>query len=585
VIKHGDTKQMLEQMPTRGFQSSVDPRLHFGLGGSTRIDSLTVIWPDHRYQILTNVAVDRALTLDQHDAAGRYRYQRDSASRPLFTDVTSALGIDFKHEENSFVDYDREPLMPHLLSTEGPALAVGDVNGDGLEDVYVGGAKWQAGRLYLQQRDGRFRASVQPALQADSLNEDVDAVFFDANGDGHPDLFVVNGGNEFWEGEALRSRLYINDGQGHFRRDTTALPAIFENGSCVVPGDFNGDGFIDLFVGSRVVARKYGLSPRSHLLQNDGKGHFTDVTLEKAPGLSEVGMVTSAAWVESETKGKLDLVVAGEWMPIKVFRQQNDRFVDKTAEAGLAGTSGWWNTVAAVDLRGNGRKDLVLGNLGLNSYLRASRAEPARLYIGDFAHNGALEQILTFYKNGVSYPIAGRDELVRLIPSLRSRYVSYKDFGASRIEDILPGAELAKAKVLDAKVFASSVALNSGTGTFDLRPLPMEAQFAPVYALLADDFDGDGHTDVIVAGNFHGVTPVQGRYDASYGLMLRGNGTGALASVDMQTSNLVIEGQVRHMKMLRAANGDRLIVIARNDNTVQVLRANGLTARRMARAK
>ena len=573
IIRHAGTRQLLEQMPTRGFQSSVDPRLHFGLGASTHIDSLIVIWPDHRYQVLTGVAVDRALTLDQRDAAGRYESPRGLPSPALFTDVSLASGIDFKHAENTFFDYDREPLMPHLLSTEGPALAVGDVNSDGLDDVYVGGAKWQGGRLYLQQRNGRFRASVQPALQADSLNEDVDAVFFDANGDGHQDLVVVSGGNEFWEhDDALRNRLYLNDGRGQFRRDRTAFPEIFENGSCAVPGDFNGDGNIDLFVGSRVVARKYGLSPQSYLLQNDGTGHFTDVTREKAPGLSRVGMVTSAAWVNSGIAGQLDLVVAGEWMPIRVFRQHNGRFVDKTVDAGLAGSSGWWNTVTAVDLRGNGRQDLVLGNLGLNAYFRASKSEPARVFIGDFAHNGALEQLLTFYKNGVSYPVAGRDELVKLIPSLRSRYVSYKDFGASRIEDILPAAELAKATVLEAKVFASSVALNNGNGTFDFRPLPIEAQFAPVYAALADDFDGDGHTDVIVGGNFHGVTPVQGRYDASYGQLLRGNGTGAFESVDMAASNLVVGGQVRHMKMVRAARGERLIVVARNDNTVQVLR-------------
>jgi hypothetical protein len=271
-------------------------------------------------------------------------------------------------------------------------------------------------------------------------------------------------------------------------------------------------------------------------------------------------------------------------MPVTVFRQEKGKFVDRTAAAGLANTNGWWNTVTAVDLRGDGHIDLVLGNLGLNSYLRASTAQPARLYIGDFAHNGALEQVLTFFKNGVSYPIAGRDELVRLIPALRSKYASYKDFGASRVEDIFPAADLEKAKVLDAKLFASSVALDKGNGTFEMRPLPVEAQFAPVFAALADDFDGDGRVDVIVAGNFNGVTPVQGRYDASHGLLLRGAGTGALTAVDATASNLVIDGQVRHMKALRAANGGRLVLVARNDSTVQVLRIHGLGTRQLARA-
>jgi hypothetical protein len=573
MIAHQGVRQLLEQMPTRGFQSSVDPRLHFGLGRSQRIDSLIVIWPDRRYQVLTNVAADQMITLSQRDAEGRYAYRPGATAPPLFVDVTARIGIDFKHEENPFYDYNREPFMPHRLSTEGPALATGDVNGDGLDDIYVGGAKWQAGQLLIQRHDGGFRASSQPAFRADSLNEDVSAVFFDANGDGHPDLFVVSGGNEFWDdAEALRDRLYLNDGRGNFHRAEHALPDFFDNGSCVVPGDFNGDGHPDLFVGSRVVARRYGLTPRSHLLQNDGTGRFSDVTLQLAPALSEVGMVASAAWIDADGDGRLELIVVGEWMPVRVFRQEHGRFVDRTAEAGLSGTNGWWNHVSAVDLNGDGRQDLVLGNLGLNSYVRASPGEPARLYVHDFFGNGTLEQILTFYKRGVSYPLAGRDELVRMMPQLSSRYPSYASFGASRIEDILPASELRQASVLEAREFASAVALNRGDGRFDLRPLPMEAQLAPVYASLAEDFDGDGHTDLLVAGNFYGVTPVQGRYDASYGLLLRGDGTGRFETVDLESSHLLIEGQVRHMALLRQADGGRVIVVARNDDRLQILR-------------
>jgi len=573
--------QVLEQEPTRGYLSSVDPRPHFGLGASNRIDSLTIIWPNRRFQTMTNLLGDTTITLSQKDATKSYRYsapgssqrQRAGTAQPLFTDVTSKTGVSFKHEEDTFFDYNREPLMPHLLSTEGPALAVGDVNGDGLDDIYVGGAKWQSGRLFVQQPDGTFRPSNQPAFAADSLSEDIDAVFFDANGDGYQDLFVVSGGNEFWgNAEALRPRLYLNDGHGNFQKAKDALPDIFENGSCVVVGDFNGDGSPDLFVGSRVVARSYGVIPKSHLLQNDGHGHFTDVTLEKAPQLSEAGMVSSAAWTDYDHDGKLDLVVAGEWMPVRVFHQENGKFVDRTKEAGLSDTNGWWNSVAAVDLRGNGRQDLVLGNLGLNSYLRASRREPARLYINDFSHSGGLEQILTFYKNGVSYPLAGRDELVRAIPSLKSKYPSYKDFGASRIEDIFPAADLKSATVREAYTFASSVALNNGNGTFTVQQLPTEAQFAPIYASLAQDFDGDGHVDLLVGGNFYGVTPVLGRYDASYGLMLRGRGDGHFEPVDMETSGLVIEGQVRRIKSLRGANGQRLIAVARNNDKLEILR-------------
>jgi hypothetical protein len=577
IVKQGGTggmMQMLEQYPTRGFQSSVDPRLHFGLGSAEQIDSLTVIWPDRRRQVLTSVAVDRALTLSQQDAAlPPLPPLSPLPPAALFTDVTERLALDFTHRENRFYDFHREPLIPHLLSTEGPALAIGDVDGDGRDDIYVGGAKWQAGRLFIQRPDGSFRASAQRAFQLDSLSEDVDAVFFDANGDGRPDLYVVSGGNEF-EGEdpALQDRLYVNDGRGHFQRDSAALPRLSESGSCVVPGDWNGDGHIDLFVGRRVVARHYGVTPRSYLLENDGTGHFRDVTLEKAPALADVGMVTSAAWVDYDHDGKLDLIVVGEWTPVRVFHQEDGRLVDRTAEAGLTGTEGWWNSVTVADLNGDGRPDLVLGNLGLNSYLRASPAEPARMYVGDFGLNGTLEQILTFYKHGVSYPLAGRDELLSLIPRLRPRYATYADFGAARVEDIFPAGDLAQATVRDARVFASSVALNNGNGTFTLRPLPAEAQFAPIRAVLVGDFDGDGRSDLLVGGNLYGVPPVLGRYDASYGMLLSGLGDGRFAAVDMERSGLMIEGQVRHMGVLRQADGRRLIVVARNNDKLQVLR-------------
>ncbi|MFL5488351.1 MAG: VCBS repeat-containing protein [Gemmatimonadaceae bacterium] len=587
IVRNGGTMQILEQQPTRGFESSVDARLHFGLGNATKIDSLTVIWPDRRYQILTNVAVNRILSLSQSDAAAKYPYPRGPlptprfplpASRfplPVFSDVTVQTGVSFKHDENVFYDYSREPLMPHVLSTEGPRLAVADVNGDGLDDFYVGGAKWQAGSLYVQRADGTFRVSPQPSIAADSLSEDVGATFFDADGDTHPDLIVASGGNEFWGNEdALRPRLYMNDGHGNFLRARDALPDIFENASCVAAGDFNGDGHPDLFIGSRVVSRSYGSIPKSHLLENDGAGRFTDVTLEKAPELSQAGMVSSATWFDYDNDGKLDLVAVGEWMPVRVFHQEHDKFVDRTREAGLSQTNGWWNSVQAADLRGNGRADLILGNLGGNSYLRASAKEATRLYLNDFSHSGGgnLEQILTSYRNGVSYPIAGRDELVKKIPSLASKYPTYKAFGASRVEDIFPATDLRDAQVREAYTFASAIALNNGNGTFAMKNLPAEAQFAPIYASLAGDFDGDGKRDLLLGGNLYGVIPALGRYDASYGLMLRGDARGGFEAVDMQQSGIEIDGQVRDIKSLRGPKGKQLVVVARNNEKAVVLR-------------
>lgn len=571
-VHHGGRTQLLEQMPTRGFQSSVDPRLHVGLGGSTRVDSLLVVWPDHRFQLLRDIAADRTLTLSQADAAGRYPYSREPSRPPLFGDASALAADASAHRENDFYDFNREPLVPHLLSTEGPALAVADVNGDGLDDLFVGGAKWQAGALLLQAPDGRFRRSSVPALDADSLHEDVDAAFLDANGDGAQDLYVVSGGNEFAGTDApLQDRLYLGDGAGGFRRDPGAVPLLSESGGCVAPADFDGDGDVDLFVGRRVVARAYGRSPRSYLLRNDGRGRFTDVTAQMAPSLAELGMVSSAAWLDQDRDGRLDLVVVGEWMPIRLFRQEGGRFVDRGAGVGLAGSSGWWNVVTAADLNGDGREDLVVGNLGLNSYLRASPSEPARLYVSDFFGNGSVEQLLTFYKRGVSYPIAGRDDLVRLMPQLRSRYPSYADFGDSRVDEIIPAEELEKAAVLEATRFESVVALTGADGSFTLRPLPTEAQFAPVYAALVSDFDGDGRADLLLAGNFHGVTPLRGRYDAGYGLLLRGDGAGGLAPLSPAESGVSIRGQARDLESLVGPDGRRLVAVARNDDRLQLL--------------
>ncbi len=592
IARHHGAVQLLEQSPTRGFQSAVDPRLHFGFSTdaatAATLDSLIVIWPDRRTQLLTNVPLNTQLTLSQRDATRANTALLSAALRPPasakpqkatqrathFADVTGTLGLSYKHEENSFNDFDREPLMPHMLSAEGPALAVADVNGDGLDDIYLGGGKWQPGTLMLQQKDGSFRAALEPALSADSLAEDTDALFVDANGDGKQDLYVVSGGNEFTgTADALRDRLYINDGAGHFRRDRLAVPEIFENGSVVSAGDFNGDGHPDLFVGARVVTGKYGVTPRSHLLQNDGKGRFTDVTATVGSALSMAGMVTSAAWIDYDRDGKQDLVIVGEWMPVRVFHQESGTLVERTTEAGFANTEGWWNTVTAADLDGDGHVDLVLGNLGLNSYITASAKEPAQLYINDFLKNGTLEQILTFYKHGVSYPLAGRDELVKLLPVLRPRYPSYASFGASRVKDIFSAEDLKAASVLEAHTFATVVARNSGRGAFTIAALPVEAQFAPTHAILARDFDGDGTTDLLLAGNFSRVPPIQGRYDAGYGLLLRGIGAAQFATVDQATSKLQLDGDVKHMRVLSNGARGTLILVARNNLPLQVLRA------------
>ncbi|MFL5618057.1 MAG: VCBS repeat-containing protein, partial [Gemmatimonadaceae bacterium] len=573
-VRSGGRTQLVEQSPTRGFQSSVDPRLHVGLGRAAAADTVTVVWPDRRFQVLTNVPANRPLVLSQKDATGRW--SPPAPALPLFRDVSAERGADVAHVENAFVDFEREPLMPRLLSTEGPALATADVDGDGLDDLFLGGSVRHAGRLLLQGRDGTFHPSEQSAIAADSIAEDVDAVFFDANGDGSPDLYVVSAGNQFEIAAApMRGRLYLNDGHGRFTRDAAAIPELYDNGGCVAAGDFDGDGHVDLFLGSRSVPGRYGASPKSHLLRNDGHGRFADVTEERAPGLGEAGMITSAAWFDYDGDHRLDLVVVGEWTPVRVFHQEQGRLVERTTQVGLEGSEGWWNTVTVADVNGDAKPDLVLGNLGLNSFITASRNAPARLYLGDFAHDGKLTPILTLSRIDGDHPVAGRDELARAIPALRSRFPTYASFGASTIDKIVPAADLRAARTLVAHTLASAIARNDGRGRFVLQALPVEAQFAPVNAVLADDFDRDGRIDLLLGGNFHGVPPIQGGYDASYGLLLRGMGDGRFAAMDITQSGVELTGQVRRMRSLRTADNP-LVAVARNDDRLLMLQARPL---------
>jgi hypothetical protein len=569
------TAQFFQELePTRGFQSSVDYVLTFGIGQRDTLDSVKVEWPGKQghVSLLTRVAANQRLTVHEAEARTAPRVAARPVP-PLLTDVTDAIALPYVHRENVFVDFDLQPLLPKMVSTEGPFLAVADVNGDGLDDVFIGGAKGQPGVLLIQRPDGRFVRTNEQVFAPDRLSDDRGAVFFDARGDGHPDLYVVSGGNAFSAmAPALQDRLYLNDGRGHFRKASGHLPLEFASGSRVVAADYDGDGGSDLFVGGRVVPGKYGANPQSLLLRNDGHGHFTDVTQQLAPELAHVGMVTDAAWADVFGDGRLDLVVVGEWMPITIFRNIGEGRLVRVPTPGLEHSEGWWNRIVAADFTGHGRVDFIVGNLGWNTRFHASDTEPMTMYVADFGGNGTIEQIVSLYNHGVSYPIAMRDDLLRGIPALRARYPSYKAYAGQRVTDIFTPEQLRGAIFKQVHTFATTLARNNGDGSFTLIPLPREAQIAPVYGILAGDFAGDGRTGLLLAGNFDGVKPEIWRMSASEGLLLRSDGAGNFAAVRPSESGFVVPGQARDIQRVRTRQGE-LYVVARNNDRPLIFRS------------
>jgi hypothetical protein len=568
TLKAGDQLFYQEHFPMRGFMSSVDYKLNFGLGGVTSIDSLIVQWPDDKVTIKTNVRANQLLHLLQKDASD-LPTSRSNVPGPSTLSAIKMPGADFKHSENSFVDFDRDRLLFNMVSNEGPCLCVGDVNDDGLQDFYIGGAKNQSGSLFVQRKSGDFIKTNDKLFEADSASEDTDCVFFDSNNDGTQDLYVASGGNEFSSSSpALLDRLYFNSGYGVFSKSNQLFPAPlrFESTATVEPFDYDHDGDQDLFVGVRLIPGLYGVPCNGYLLTNDGKGNFQDQTAAVAPGLQNVGMIRDAAWADIDNDSFTDLIVVGDWMAIRIFLNRNGKFVEQNG-AGLEKSNGWYNTVETADFNGDGWMDLVVGNHGLNSRFKASQTEPLNLYINDFDQNGSVEHITTRFYEGKSLPLVLRQDLVMQIPSLKKKYLHFENYKGQTITDIFTPSQLEKAITLTTFNLETMLLMNNRYGSFTRRVLPVQAQFSPVYAILIDDIDRDSNADILLGGNLYRAKPETGIYDGSYGLLLRGDGRGNFTAVPPKRSGIRIKGEIRGLKKISCKK--ETVMVARNNDELQ----------------
>ena len=578
LIRNKGNIQYQHHTLTRGFQSSVEPVIHFGVGNEDSIEEIVVSWVDGKTQRLHNIKTNQVLEVDYRDAKdGGVDQPQKVKKELLFVDATEELEIDYRHRENIYYnDFQFEVLLPHVYSRSGPGLAVGDVNGDNLEDFYVGGAIKSIGALYLQRPDGTFYISDSTSWENDRDREDIGATLFDADGDGDLDLYVVSGGNEYKEGKKqLQDRLYINDGNGNFKKAGNALPEMLTSGSQVKAADYDNDGDLDLFVGGRVVPKSYPLPARSYILRNEGlrngEVRFEDVTAAIAPDLMEAGLVTDAVWVDFDQDEKLDLVVVGEWMPVTFLKNTGKKFSNRTEEYGLEKFAGWWYSIAAEDFDKDGDIDFVAGNLGLNYKYQASEEESFDVYAYDYDKNGRLDIVLGYYNEGIQYPVRGRQCSAEQIPNIKFKYQDYNSFAEATLADVYTERDLEASLHYQAHTFASSYIENKGNGDFEFRKLPNAAQVSCINGIIAQDFNQDGHLDILVVGNLYGAEVETTRNDASYGKFLEGDGKGNFRAVPFSESGFYLNHDTKGLARIQTTTG-AVILAANNHDFMKAIR-------------
>ncbi len=577
-------QQVYEQTPYRGYLSTMQIEPHFGLGNVALIDSLVIKWQDGKEQVLTNVKANQTIKIYKKDANLTYSFSANkNDSTSLFKDVTDQVNIHYVHQDKDFIDFNKQPLLPHKFSEYGPALAVGDIDGNGLDDIISGGSYLYSAREFLQQPNGKF---IQKSLLTgkDTLDKgrtDEGVLLFDADGDGDPDLYIASGGFQAASNSAAyQDKLYINDGKGNFKEDTSALPVNHTSKFCVRAIDYDKDGDLDLFVSGRVNPGSYPKPVSSFIFRNDSKdGHikFTDVTQSVAPALKNIGLVSDAVFTDFNNDGWPDLILVGEWMPVTFLENDKGVFKNVTSTSGVSNKTGWWNSIAAGDFDNDGDMDYIVGNLGRNSFFQASEKYPVSVLAKDFDNNGTYDAILSMYlpvsqtdTAKKDFPVESRDDILREMGGIRKRFPQYKTFAGATVDSLFTPKEREGALHLQANYFSSALLRNDGKGRFTVIPLPSQAQFSVLDGITVDDYDGDGNPDVLISGNDYGTEPVLGRYDALNGLLMKGDGKGNFQSLSIAASGFYLPGNAKALVSLQANNGRLLVAGSQNKGPLKI---------------